>query len=290
MKKMRVGALLGAPLVAAPTLIGAASGAATVPDTDHQILQYGLAAEALVMIPAMNQDWLDLSKELYLVPNGFAPDGTATFLQVPETNDLNASISGATQILVEAIAQRWNDGEFSSTDPLYVFGYSQADVAAGLAAEQLHAQYPDMPLDALHFVLVGDSAAEGGFLSGFMPTLLQWIPESWHADVINMVYQFAELMHVDSVIGLVTPSDLYTTDVYSLSSDGFANWDNGQQMAGMFSDHLAYLGLTPTEIAGATEDVIGNTTYHMIDSADVNMFQALLNSLDMIIGGVLAWF
>lgn len=290
MKKMWVGALLGAPLVAAPTVIGAASGAAVVPDVDHQILEYGLAAEALIMIPAMNQDWLDLSKDLYLVPNGFAPDGTATFLQVPETSDLNTSISGATQILVDAIAQRWSAGEFSSEDPLYIFGYSQADVAAGLAEEQLHQQYPDMPLDALHFVMVGDSAAVGGFLSGFMPTLLQWVPESWHDDVINMVYQFAEMMHIDSVIGLVTPSDLYTTDIYSLSSDGFANWDNGQQMAGMFSDHLAYLGLTPAEIAGATDEVIGNTTYHMIDSADVDMFQALLNSLDMIMGGVLAWF
>ncbi|QZA10326.1 PE-PPE domain-containing protein [Mycolicibacter heraklionensis] len=287
---MWVGALLGAPLVAAPTVIGAASGAAVVPDVDHQILEYGLAAEALIMIPAMNQDWLDLSKDLYLVPNGFAPDGTATFLQVPETSDLNTSISGATQILVDAIAQRWSAGEFSSEDPLYIFGYSQADVAAGLAEEQLHQQYPDMPLDALHFVMVGDSAAAGGFLSGFMPTLLQWVPESWHDDVINMVYQFAEMMHIDSVIDLVTPSDLYTTDIYSLSSDGFANWDNGQQMAGMFSDHLAYLGLTPAEIAGATDEVIGNTTYHMIDSANVDMFQALLNSLDMIMGGVLAWF
>ncbi|WP_233424833.1 PE-PPE domain-containing protein [Mycolicibacter heraklionensis] len=287
---MWVGALLGAPMVAVPTVIGAASGAAVVPDVDHQILEYGLAAEALIMIPAMNQDWLDLSKDLYLVPNGFAQDGTATFLQVPETSDLNTSISGATQILVDAIAQRWSADEFSSEDPLYIFGYSQADVAAGLAEEQLHQQYPDMPLDALHFVMVGDSAAVGGFLSGFMPTLLQWVPESWHDDVINMVYQFAEMMHIDSVIGLVTPSDLYTTDIYSLSSDGFANWDNGQQMAGMFSDHLAYLGLTPAEIAGATDEVIGNTTYHMIDSANVDMFQALLNSLDMIMGGVLAWF
>ncbi|OBK86794.1 PE-PPE domain-containing protein [Mycolicibacter heraklionensis] len=290
MMKMWVGALLGAPLVAAPTVIGAASGAGLAAAGDRRILDYGLAAEALVMIPAMNQDWLDLSKDLYLVPNGFDPDGTATFLQVPETNDLNASISGATQILIDAVAQRWSDGAFSSEDPLYIFGYSQSNVAAGLAAEQLHQQYPDMPLDALHFVMVGDSAADGGFLSGFMATLLQGIPESWHDDVINMVYQFAAMMHIDSVIGLVTPSDLYTTDVYSLSSDGFANWDNGQQMVGMFSDHLAYLGLTPAEIASATDEVIGNATYHMIDSANVNMFQALLNSLDMIIGGVLAWF
>jgi hypothetical protein len=249
-----------------------------------------LLSEALVMIPAMNQNWLDLSKSLYLEPNGFPTDGTATFLQVPETSDLNASISGATKILVDAVMQKWNDGDpsFSAEDPLYIFGYSQANVAAGLAQEQLAAN--GIPLDTLHFVMVGDSAAQGGFLSGFLPTLLSWFPESWHDDVVKMVYQFAEMMHIDSVIGLVTPDDLYTTDVYTLSSDGFANWDNGNQMAGMFSDHLAYLGLSPEEIASATDETIGSTTYHMIDTANVNMFQALMNSFDMILGGIIAWF
>jgi len=286
--KTTVGALLAAPVV----VLGATAAPAPAAGSDHLILDYALAAEALVMIPAMNQNWLDLSKELYLEPNGFPSNGTATFLQVPETSDLNASITGATKILVDAIAERWNDGEgsFSAEDPLYIFGYSQANAAAGLAEQQLHQQYPDMPLDALHFVMVGNSAAQGGFLSGFLPTLLGWFPESWHDDVIKMVYQFAEMMHIDSVIGLVTPSDLFTTDVYSLSSDGFANWDEGHQTFGMFSDHLAYLGLSPEEISSATDEVIGNTTYHMIDSANVNMFQALLNSAEMIVGGVLAWF
>ncbi|MEB3020061.1 PE-PPE domain-containing protein [[Mycobacterium] crassicus] len=276
-------------LLAVPLLLAAVT-ASPAPAAHAAHFDFDLLSEALVMIPSMNQDWLDLSKSLYLEPNGFPTDGTATFLQVPETSDLNASISGGTQILVDAISQRWNDGTFSSQDPLYVFGYSQANVTAGLAAELLHEKYPEMPLDALHFVMVGDSAADGGFLSGFMATLLQWVPETWHDDVTQMVYQFAEMMHIDSVIGLVTPSDLYTTDVYSLSSDGFANWDNGQQMAGMFSDHLAYLGLSPDEIASATDEVIGNTTYHMIDTANVNMFEALLNSAEMIWGGVMAWF
>ncbi|OBK89751.1 PE-PPE domain-containing protein [Mycolicibacter sinensis] len=284
MNKTTVGALLAAPVIVAGVTASPVSAASAV----HFDLD--LLSEALVMIPAMNQNWLDLSKSLYLEPNGFPTDGTATFLQVPETSDLNASISGGTKILVDAIAERWQTGDFSSEDPLYIFGYSQANVAAGLAAEQLHQQYPDMPLDALHFVMVGDSAAQGGFLSGFLPTLLSWFPESWHDDITKMVYQFAEMMHIDSVIGLVTPDDLYPTDVYTLSSDGFANWDNGNQMGGMFSDHLAYLGLSPAEIASATDETIGNTTYHMIDTADVNMFQALMNSFDMILGGIIAWF
>lgn len=287
---MTARALLVVPVIAAPMMFGAVSLPALAAGADHQILDYALAAEALVMIPAMNQDWLDLSKELYLVPNGFPVDGDATFLQVPETSDLNASISGATDILVKAIEQRWEAGDFSAADPLYIFGYSQANVAAGLAMEQLSQQHPDIPSDALHFVMVGDSAAEGGFLSGFMATLLSYVPESWHADVIEMVNDFARMFKIDSVIGQVTPNDLYTTDIYTLSSDGFANWDNGHQTAGMFSDHLAYLGLTPDEIAGATlQPDLGSdlTHYFMIDTADVNMFQALLNSFDMIMGGLI---
>lgn len=287
MSKKTAGALLAAPLIVA----GATAAPAAAAATDHQILDYALTAEALVMIPAMNQNWLDLSKELYLVPNGFDPDGTATFLQVPETYDLNASIAGATDILVKAIEERWDAGEFDAEDPLYIFGYSQANVAAGLAQEQLY-EY-GIPTGALHFVMVGDSAAEGGFLSGFMPTLLSYVPEAWHADVIEMVNEFAKMFRIDSVIGQVTPNDLYDTDIYTLSSDGFANWDDGHQLAGMFSDHLAYLGLTPEEIESATlQTDLGSdlVQYHLIDAADVNMFQALLNSAEMIMGGIIAWF
>ncbi len=287
MKKMRVGALLGAPLVAAPTVIGAVGGAGVAAGAEHRVLDYGLTAEALVMIPAMNQDWLDLSKELYLVPNGFAPDGTATFLQVPETNDLNASLAGATSILTVAIEERWDAGDFSAADPLYVFGYSQASVAAG-QAQLLLAAY-GIPTDALHFVLVGDSAAEGGFLSGFMDTLLSWFPESWHDGVTAMATQIFTWLQIDDAMGLTTPSDLYPTDVYSLSSDGFANWDGGQNFLGMFVDHLADLGLSPQEIASAQLDPdLGSalTQYFMIDGANVDMFQALMNSFVMIMDGL----
>lgn len=286
MRTMLMGRLLAVPL----TVVGV-TAAVPVSRAGAAHFDVGLTAEALIMIPAMNEYWLDLSKELYLEPNGFPEDGTPTFLQVPETYDLNASISGATDILVNAIEERWDAGEFSAEDPLYIFGYSQANVAAGLAQVQL-AEY-GIPTDALHFVMVGNSAAEGGFLSGFMDTVLQYVPESWHDDVIEMVLDFAKMFRIDSVLGLVTPDNLYPTDVYTLSSDGFANWENGANMSGMFSDHLAYLGLTPEEIAGAQlQPDLGSdlTHYYLIDTADVNMFQAMLNSAEMIMGGFLAWF
>ncbi|MBS9533783.1 PE-PPE domain-containing protein [Mycobacterium sp. M1] len=286
MNKTSIGACLVAPLLAAPLAIGAASFPALAAEASHT--GYLLTSEALVMIPAMNQDWLDLTKSLYLVPNGFDKDSDPTFLQVPETSNLNQSMAGVQDILIKAIETKWDAGEFSAEDPLYVFGYSQAAVAAGMSEQALH-DY-GIPSDALHFVFVGDSATPDGFLANIMATLLQWVPESWRPEVTDWINQFAEMNHINTAIGVVTPDNLFTTDTYTLTGDGFANWDNGANAPGMFWDHLAYLGLTPDEIAGATIDPSDLTTYHIIDSADVNMFDALSNSFNMIMGGMLAWF
>lgn len=243
---------------------------------------YALTSEALVMIPSENDQWLDLTKTLYLEPNGFPDDGTTTFLQVPETSDLDTSMAGTEQILLDAVESRWRDGDFSAQDPLYIFGYSQSTVAAGMIEQQL-ADY-GIPSGALHFVLVGDSAAGDGegFLNQAMGTLLGYFPASWHDSVVELVQDILRWNRVDSVFGATTPNDLYPTDVYTLTGDGFANWDGGRNMSGMFWDHLAYLGLTPGEIGGATQETLGLTTYHTIDSADVNMFTALTNSFEMI--------
>jgi hypothetical protein len=65
--------------------------------------------------------------------------------------------------------------------------------------------------------------------------------------------------------------------VYSLSTDGWTNWDDGANTYGMFTDHLEYLGLTPAEIATATETTDGLTNYYTIDDANVNDLEALYN-------------
>ncbi|ORW09484.1 PE-PPE domain-containing protein [Mycolicibacter longobardus] len=282
MSAKTIGSLLAVPLMVA----GVTAGPAGATHAMHP--DFALTSEALVMIPAMNQYWLDLSKDRYLIPNGFPEDGTATFLQVPQTYDLNASLRGATEILVAAIQNRWDAGTFDAEDPLYVFGYSQASVVAGQAQLQL-AEY-GIPTEALHFVLVGNSAAEGGFLTGFMETLLSWVPEPWRDDVADLAAEIFRMLRVDEAMGQLTPNDLYPTDVYALTSDGWSNWAGGANMFGMFSDHLAYLGLSPEEVAGATLNPdIGSdlTRYFMIDTWDVNMFQALMNSAQMIMGGLL---
>lgn len=249
---------------AAPFIAGTAAYSATLDDV-HQS-DYALTSEALVMIPAENQEWLDVTNTLYLEPHGF--DGTPTWLQVPETYDLDASVNGAQNILIDAIESRWDAGEFSVDDPLYIFGYSQAAVVGGMVQQDLY-DY-GIPSDALHFILVGDSAsAHGGFLNEF----IDWLPE-W---MRQFMVEYIQLNNAGSVLGEVTPNDFYPTDVYTLTGDGWANWDDGANMAGLFTDHLAYLGLTPEEVDSATALTDGLTTYWTIDSADVDMWSALWN-------------
>jgi hypothetical protein len=266
-------------ILATPLLVGGAAYLTSANAIYHS--NYVLTSEtseALVMIPAFNQQWLDVTNELYLEPNGF--DGTPVWLEVPETYDLDGSVKGATDILVNAIEQRWSDHDFSETDPLYIFGYSQASVVAGLAEPQLEAY--GIPSDALHFVLVGDSAsANGGFLNEFIPWLNQFFPESWQQSIDDFVTEMLKQFNAGSVFGAVTPDHLYPTDVYTLTGDGWANWDDGTNTSGMFSQHLAYLGLTPEEINSATESTDGLTNYFTIDSADVDFLSAFTKALDI---------
>jgi hypothetical protein len=157
-------------------------------------------------------------------------------------------------------------------DPLYIFGYSQGAVVASLAEQQL-ADY-GIPQNDLHFVLVGDSAsADGGFLNTFIDSL----PESWRQLTIDTLAAFG----VGNVFGVVTPDNLYPTTVYSLSGDGWTNWDNGANALGMFTDHLEYRGLTPDEVGSATLTLADHLIdYYTINSAAVDSFTALWNALE----------
>ena len=86
------------------------------------------------------------------------------------------------------------------------------------------------------------------------------------------------------MLGAVTPDNFYPTDVYSLTADGWTNWDNGANTYGMFTDHLEYLGLTPSEIASATLTTDGMTNYYTIDNSNVNDLAALSNQLLLALG------
>jgi hypothetical protein len=223
--------------------------------------------DALVLIPAENQEYADVANALYLEPNGFT--GAATVFLTPDVGNEVQNVVPGVQALVQTIEADYTAGDLGAADPLYVFGYSEGAVEEGLAEQQLHDF--GIPTDDLHFIMVGDSAsAEGGFLNTFIDSL----PESEQQSTTEL---FAQLGLTPPVLGATTPDNLYPTDAYSLTTDGWTNWDDGANTYGMFTDHLEYLGLTPAEIATATETTDGMTHYFTINDANVNDLEALYN-------------
>lgn len=233
---------------------------------------YALTSEAIIIDPVVNQEWTDAATSLYLDPNGFS--GMAMSLDVPEVvpgDNLGQAVAVGVQDLVNAVETQYNAGAIDATDPLYIFGYSQSAVDASLAEPQL-ADY-GIPSADLHFILVGDSAsADGGFLNTFVDSLPTWLQPFATATLENS--------GSGDVWGATTPDDLYPTDVYTLSGDGWANWDNGANILGMLSTHLEYIGLTTADVNSATLSVVdGLTDYFTINSADVNNLSALWEAI-----------
>jgi PE-PPE domain len=272
MKKAIVSALLAAPTLMAGT-------AYLIPTHTVQHLDYKLVDEALVIIPVDNPAFADAAANLYLQAAGFdiGPDyDNVATLDMPEVvsgGTLNDAVNQGVNELVSKIDTDYLAGDISSTDPLYVFGYSQSSVVMGMAEQQLAAD--GVPSQDLNFVMVGDSAsAEGGFLNAFIDEM----PASWQPYVVDAFKEFG----ADAVLGQVTPDNYYPTEVYSLSGDGWTNYDYGLNDAGLFSDHLEYLGLTSQEIASAGAPVVdGLTNYFTIQDSMVNSLEALWTQLQI---------
>jgi hypothetical protein len=262
-------------LLAAPTLM--AGAAYLTPIRNFQHLDYKLVDEAMIIIPVDNPEYADAAANLYLAPSGF-DGGVVSTLNMPEVISgagLNGAVNYGVNELVNAVEQEYDggQGDISADSPLYVFGYSQSSVVAGMAEQQLYAD--NIPSQDLNFVMVGDSAsAEGGFLN----TFLNEFPATWQPYVIDAFKHFG----ADEVLGQVTPDNYYPTEVYSLSGDGWANYDGGLNHGGLFTDHLEYLGLTPTEIASAGAPVTdGMTEYFTIQDSMVNSLEALWTQLQI---------
>ncbi|CAJ1506528.1 PE-PPE domain-containing protein [[Mycobacterium] kokjensenii] len=285
MKKTNVGAMLLAPLLVAPMALGSADFPAQAAATQH--IEYMLTDQSLVIIPTQNQNYADLAG-MYLTAAGFQnpDDEPIGIVNIPEYipfSTLANTVDIGVKQLVEQVVELWDDGNgFNGDDPLYLLGYSQGAVVVSLAEQEF--VKAGIPPEALHLVMIGDSASsQGGWLNSFLTSLESWLPE-W---VVTMVRQNLVSWGIaPPVLGATTPDGLYATDVWSLSGDGWANWDGGKGLGGMFNDHLWYLGLSQEDIDGAevvNPDAVGtyDTVYHMIDSDSVNAFEALWNSFVM---------
>jgi hypothetical protein len=270
--------------IAAPSILAGSIFLASTHDVRH--LDYRLVDEALIIIPVDNPAYADAAANLYLAPSGFdaAADGSnIETLNMPEVvagAGLNGAVDDGIKQLVGTIEEKFDAGEIGVENPLYVFGYSQSSVVMGMAEQEL-AAYDNGAIapEDLNFVMVGDSAsAEGGFLN----TFIDEFPTSWQPYIVELFKDFG----ADEVLGQTTPTGLFPTEVYSLSGDGWANYDGGLNNAGLFTDHLEYLGLTSQEIGTAAPPVLDGlgplaTEYFTIQDSMVNSLEALLTQLQI---------
>ncbi|BBX45835.1 hypothetical protein GCM10009641_64350 [Mycobacterium cookii] len=240
------------------------------------------------------------AENLYLHPLGFdggamsstvcdmvGTDPCAAPLQVLTTPELiqqgPSSLTDAEDITL-AVENEFNanPGAFSAEDPLTVFGYSQSATAESLAMTQLH-DY-GIPLDDVHFVFIGDPSLEG---TGVWPNLVPDLDSIFGTTLTDKILTGLGL---DGVLGNLTPTDLYPTTIYTLATDGVADWQTDFESGGLLSgishlfiQHAEYLGLTPEQIANATTSTNGNLT--LVDISDnINNAEAWIGALEHGIG------
>jgi hypothetical protein len=215
-------------------------------------------------------------------------DGSLQVLTTPEVFEFGPSSLQDETDLVYAIEAEYNAGDMSPSDPLTVFAYSQSAIAAS-AAEKMLAQ-DGIPQDDLHFVFIGDPSDANGIATNIYGDLIQLFGGGTTGttltdDLLNAINedQFAP----GGLLAGYTPDDLYPTTVYTIDTDGVADWqedwnaalaaDNGNALDALgngiyhfFTTHVEYLGLTPAEVASgvATTDDL-TTTITIPDGSDV---------------------
>jgi hypothetical protein len=240
--------------------------------------------------PTPSTAYVEAADQLFLGPLGFAGgasicdmagnlpcDGSLQVLTTPEVFEFGPSSLQDETNLVYAIEAEYNAGEMSSTDPLTVFAYSQSAIAAS-AAEQMLTQ-DGIPQDDLHFVFIGDPSDANGIATNIYSDLIQLFGGGTTGttltnDVLTAINedQFAP----GGLLAGYTPDDLYPTTVYTIDTDGVADWQEdwnaviagggsplealGNGLYHFFTTHVEYLGLTPEEVASGVATTTGLTT------------------------------
>ncbi|WP_409427641.1 PE-PPE domain-containing protein [Mycobacterium sp. SMC-11] len=193
------------------------------------------------MMPTPSEHYAETVNDLFLQPNGFG--GQLEVLTTPqEAYLLDESMAKGAKALTDRVLTLLDEGKVDEDHPVTVFGYSQSAALTTLAMQQL--DEAGVPSSAVHFVLIGDSAnPNGGLLVGF-------------SDMPGIT---ANLADQGVTLGNPTPNDLYPTSIYTLEYDGYADFpkyflnplSSLNAIMGMAIQHIAYLGLTPEQIADA---------------------------------------
>jgi hypothetical protein len=245
--------------------------------------------------PTPSTAFAQAAEDLYLHPLGF--DDGATYstvcdmtgtdpcsapLQVLTTPELiqqgPSSLTAASDVTL-AVENEFNadPGAFSAEHPLTIFGYSQSATAESIAMSRL--EDAGIPSADLHFVFIGDPSLAGGIWPNLVPDLDTIFGSSLTNTMLTD-------LGIDGVLGNLTPDDLYPATIYTLAGDGVADFQQDftaggllDPLAGLFIQHVEYLGLTPTQVADATTSTDGDLTY--VDISDnINNFDAWIGAID----------
>jgi PE-PPE domain len=264
--------------------------------------------------PTPSTAYVDAAEKLYLEPLGFsaassicdmvgsAPcEAPLQVLTTPEVFEFGPSSLQDETDIISAVEAEYATGHVTAADPLTVFAYSQSVIAASAAEKVLAAT---IPKDDLHFVFIGDPSDANGIATNIYSDLIQLFGGGTTGttltnDILTAINedQFAP----GGLLAGDTPDDLYQTTVYTIDTDGVADWQEdwnavlagggsplealGNGLYHFFTTHVEYLGLTPTEVASGvatTPDGLLTTTITIPDGADpgtlINDTTALLDA------------
>ena len=249
--------------------------------------------------PTPSTAYVETAEKLFLEPLGFADsasicdmagnlpcDGALQVLTTPEVFEFGPSSLQDETNLVYGIEAEYHAGLMSPSDPLTVFAYSQSAIAASAAEKVLAAD--GIPQEDLHFVFIGDPSDANGIATNIYSDLIQLFGggEKGTEFTDNLLTAINEDQFAPGgLLAGYTPDDLYPTTIYTIDTDGVADWQEvwdatidkggsplealGQGLYHFFTTHVEYLGLTPEEVASGVATTTGLTTTITIpDGAD----------------------
>lgn len=265
--------------------------------------------------PTPSTAYVDAAESLYLDPLGFTNatsicdmagnlpcDAPLQVLTTPELLEEGPSSLQDETDLVYAIEAEYQAGDMSASDPLTVFAYSQSVIAASAAEQALSADH--IPTADLHFVFIGDPSDAQGVATNIYTDLIQLFGGGTTGTTLTndlLTDTNEDQFAPGGTLAGVTPDDLYQTTIYTIDTDGVADWqedwnaalaaDDGNTLDALgnalyhfFTTHAEYLGLTPADIStgvATTNDL--TTTITIPDGSDpgsmINDTTALLDAL-----------
>ncbi|MGB3335472.1 MAG: PE-PPE domain-containing protein [Mycobacterium sp.] len=245
--------------------------------------------------PTPSPEFARSAENLFLNPLGFNGGSTGSMvcymdgtdpcsaplqvLTTPELIQQGPSSLTAASAIVLAVENQFNanPGAFDAEHPLTIFGYSQSATAESIAMTRL--AEAGIPSDALHFVFIGDPSTPAGIWQHLEAAVEALLGPDLTAYLLN-------LFGMTDVLGVETPSDLYSATIYGLPGDPVSNFAGVYASEGLWGalldvlgPHVWYLGLTPEQVADATITVDGGLTYVDISDTDINGFDAWINAV-----------